>query len=296
MMESTGILILAYHHEFYLKSAYLLRQTVPIDIPVHLVVGSSIINYDTIKLLKMFEDSEISTSIMIDDFSTMSTYEPKMYVDMLSPFERTVYIDADALFTGSFSKLWAEYVSTPYITVNGFTDLITGQYTGGGFKYTNFAKSNKELYEYLCQYNTIYDIIKFYHTSSGFMIFDKSNECSKFFNLGRKIFYDHNAPVRHIPGRGIADEFAFNCAASILYPPSADQLKANWKQMPTHFHATCPEEHIFDLESKYVAVQLGGDSLPAYIHSYISWKISQCKMLSAYFPGEKKQSIKRMTF
>ena len=91
-----GILILAIGHPYYGRMAAALAATIKTTgtgIPIHLAYTESAISHLTEKEIALFS----SKSIINDKYCTPVPIRSKMFIYQLSPFDETLYLDADLL-------------------------------------------------------------------------------------------------------------------------------------------------------------------------------------------------------
>jgi hypothetical protein len=269
--HENGVLVLAYGDKYYLRAAWMLLCSIRAFYPgtkVHLEIDNSWTLSDSERQIM----SEFDSTGSRIRFTRSQIYQPKVELDRFSPFtERTLYMDADALmlpppfacdifqrvhqvapgqelfFRCPINKVYVRS-SDKEVGNAGYT------YHGDPKQMIKYHEHSKALIEFMPQ------------CSTGFLIFDKrihsytNAEDTRFFATVREIFYDQSAPAFSLPEKtGRADEYAYNVAIALY------GRVPNIPWMPVHFHRTCPPQSIYFMRKSYLAIQLGGNTLPDYV-------------------------------
>jgi hypothetical protein len=180
----------------------------------------------------------------------------KTHIYKLSPFDQTLFLDADTLwlpmkspsnFINEFGELKFTMCNEGYIDTATGEDNTTGIYT----TWTDYADVVKKYGSRLGA--------KFYLNRSEFIYFRKCKEVREMFATSIKIYQKPLVSAMHLGG-SMADEIAFNIACSIhnLYPHKDRWTPAYWpyRQMKVH-HSYI---NTFDIPYKYRLISLGGNN------------------------------------
>lgn len=262
------MLILAYGDKYYLRAAFALLCSIRAYYPttmVHLEYDSSWteLSPEDTQMVEAFD----SFGRRIQ-FNRAHIYLPKLSLDQWTPFERTLYIDADALifpaFPGECKNLVKQYEKIypaflrlnsdiPIPAINGLL-LKSGQKKGGPIYH--FHGVEDEIMKY-------YDLEVLPSTSTGIVYFEKNMDTWVFFMKARQIYHDPFAPAFSLPeNTGRADEFPFNVLIGIKVKDSPVLQKFQ----PMHFHRiglVCSLDAM--RASGYIGIQLGTHRLPEFV-------------------------------
>ncbi len=197
------ILILAGGHKHYGELAANLIMSIRVndDIPIHLVWHGDA--YNSVKDYLHLVDShcECPEEFTLKD-SKRNYFRAKTFMYELSPFEDTLFLDADVVMMKSLQPVIDEIKHLNWTIQNrSFLDLSLEK--PGKYFWANIREI-KEKYTG-----------KIYSLHSEFLWFKKSEESKKYFDKVREI-YD-NPPVKPVDFAGdVADELAFALACNIL--------------------------------------------------------------------------------
>jgi hypothetical protein len=190
--NSRGIITLAYGHRRFVEQARSLAYSLQLHaphLPRTLVTDSN--------------DPEI-----LRQFSNVIAYRPeygsgvrqKLYLDMYSPYEETLFIDSDCLVLGHLADFWSVFAGN-YFGVPGFRYLRKGS-TDPFFDV-----------DYVLDALQLTSIPKF---NGGTYYFTRSAEATAFFRTSRKLMEDSRAlRLGEFRRNGPADETLYSLAMAI---------------------------------------------------------------------------------
>jgi len=204
-----GVCIIALGYELYGTSALNLAISLKIHEPelqIALLCEPSSIKHLNEKELSYFD---YLINVPEKEYKNKNYFRVKLLLPELSPFEKTIYLDADNIFTDrKISWLYGEASQTDFfIGKNGQYDYKTGRKTSSLYNY--WTEDEKQC----CDYHGINGILP--QTISGFFYFEKTAWTSVMFNEALKVYDDDKAPS-HKWGAGKADEYCFNVALGKL--------------------------------------------------------------------------------
>lgn len=234
-----GILIIATGHSYYLDMAVNLAASIKVngDIPICLVHDDRA--YDNLSGVK----KNLFDSVLL---SQLPGFYLKTQLDLISPFDRTLYLDADTLIL-------------PNSNLKRFIGGLSG------FNIINERKDKDHLIwadpaEIRRLTGNATD--PFYHCFSEMVYFENGGANTSFFEKVRKYYADPGVIYRSIADQ-VPDELAYISAMmEMKIKPDID----NWCPVFWHFRnrrdSNLPA-HM--LAKKYVAYSLGGNVLPDYV-------------------------------
>jgi len=190
----------------------------------------------------------------------------------LSPFDETIFLDADMIW---FSNPQKKNASTLFNELKG-TEL-TFQNRG------HFDLRNEKLKEDYSNWCSIKEVKekyfaggieenkgRFYHLHSEFIYFSRSESNKQFFDLARQIFDEPKVKPASFDG-DIPDELAFDIAVAIT---GKNPHKEHFR--PIHWFAMDGRANLNELQHKYYGLSMGGNNLPPAI-------INRYKMLAKFY-------------
>lgn len=201
-MAKKGILILALGHANYGKLALNLALSLKFTskLPVALAYSSSAITHISGHLDKFDKLIEVPEKYYTKKGNT-EFIKAKTHIYSLSPFEETLYLDADMIWLPKkpVDNIFTDLENESLVIQSRGTTLLDGNISG------------KSFWCDLNEYKEVYGGDQFYSLSSEFIYFKKSKENAKFFSDAIKI-YD-NLKIKHtVFSGGIPDELIFNIA------------------------------------------------------------------------------------
>lgn len=243
MRKDRGIITIATGHYLYGRMAYALAATVKAytDLPVCVLADEEALSHLTKEHRAVFDEI-----IFIQDGGVASKYD----LQKLSPFSKTIYLDADTIITSpKIEALFSELDSVHFTSTNeGYYDVDKGE-----------DKSNRKYLWWadIRETTKLYGLKgKVYQLRSEFMYFDKSKEAKKLFDTAKKIAAAPKLKTTTFAG-GIPDEFSFQIAANMLgMQPHIEGFQPLW-WFHLHRHVS---PSIYELREAYYGVSLGGNS------------------------------------
>ena len=147
-----------------------------------------------------FFDEEIEIPEEYTKQNGMDSYlKAKMYLYDLSPYNKTIYLDADTIFfpKRNIGQLFDELNGTSFTIGNrGISDLSTDP---------------RLIWSDLEEMRTVYGDVIIYNLSSEFMYFEKCEESRLFFDVAKAAFEDPGVSYVRFAGT-VPDELAFQIA------------------------------------------------------------------------------------
>jgi len=205
-----GIIIIATGHPNYGNMAYNLACSIKAaeDIPVAIVWSEGSRNHLTDKQLQIFSQMIQLPALYRTGFGV------KLHLDQLTPFDKTLYLDADTLWLGRKpSELFAELSGT------SFTCITEGDTDKPNPKYYFWAEP-QEIKE-------MYQVDKVYQTRSEVIYFEKG---TKVFETARDVDASALKTIRRF-GEWIPDELYFNIAIAKLGLTLKPFMPAYWSRL-----------------------------------------------------------------
>jgi hypothetical protein len=153
------------------------------------------------QLLGMFDHVvDIPPNLLVNKLGMQTFVRAKAFMDQLSPFDETIFVDADVIF------LPHRYPSNLFDKMAG-THFMMGNRGGVGESNNKFQWAAKDdlLRVHGKEGQRVYDL------SSEFVYFDRSDESKRIFDLVRQYIDDPQVPYTHFSG-DVPDEVAFNIA------------------------------------------------------------------------------------
>lgn len=229
-MLNEGIIIIAIGSPYYGRYAFNLAMTIKSvdpDYPVALVH-----NFESLAHLSEKQRAIFDHSIYAGD---VSGFEAKLRLPEYTPFERTLYLDAD--------MAWLPYKSPRDLTrsLKGieFTAITEGKTDEPNPIYYFWAKMD--------EIKEVYGVESIYQWRSEVMYFEKTERTLQMFTRAREIHANPRLKSIHKLGDYIPDELAINIATAELNmePHKYKWCPAYWPRM----HG----ENVRNLESLYGA-------------------------------------------
>lgn len=178
-------------------------------------------------------------------------FAPKLYLNELTPFDETIFLDADMLWLPNKkpSELFNQFDNIQYTGITeGFVDLSK----------MDTSTSNSG-YHFWADVNEIKDVYKLkdgriYQWRSEFIYFKKNKEVNKFFKQAQKINENPRLSTAMKFGTNYPDELAINISAAIHgFRPHAD------KWTPAYWHKVHNDQIPRSMEGWYL-ISFGGNS------------------------------------
>lgn len=262
MQTSRGILLIALGHPQYGNMAANAAASIRMadkDIPIHLVYHGNSITHLTPQHKALFTSMALCPDKYITHHGKRNYLRAKTCMYALSPFKETLFLDVDLLWFGSKSITGLiQQLSAVDFTMQcrGYYNYTTGTQHGNYTHWCNVADAQQT-------YKLTGNI---YQLSSEVVWFRKTKQIQKYFALVRKIFDTPGVPLSLPFMGGVADELAFNIAASILglQPRRTPDVFFYWEQMDKKAGATWPQ-----VLQQYHGYSVGGNNAaPAVLYKY----------------------------
>jgi hypothetical protein len=245
-MLKQGIILIATGAPGYGNMAYNLALTIKAqeDIPIALVYDSTALGHLSHDQLKVFNRFIPLSENMPTGFGL------KLYLDQLTPFERTLFLDADMLWLGKKpSDLFNELQGTPFaIITEGDSDAVNN-------KYYFWAE--------LSDIQKAYNIDYVPQTRSEVIYFEKG---TKVFAAARKLRPQSKLKTIRMFGEHIPDELYFNISLGQLrVKPHVQNWKpAYWSRINGEYMPPLAELH-----KNYYLLSFGSNvASPVMIKTY----------------------------
>lgn len=263
-----GIVIIALGYELYGSCAYNLALTIKAYDP--LINICIIHDNNAIKHLTPQELSFFDKLIEADknDYTIRGKKEYqrlKVCVDIYSPYDLTLYMDADnAWFPGKkVSWFFGELLGREFVIgQNGYYDIALKKISR--LNYTFWAADSEP--ETMVKYHELTNNIP--QTVSGLFAFKKSSATKKIFEEARKVYDDPKAPCMPWAG-GKPDEYCFNVALS----------KAGFQQEDKHIfffkniNGSLRENEVYQY---YWGIATGGTPVPKEVATLYNRIVNKC--------------------
>ncbi|HET6255856.1 MAG TPA: hypothetical protein VFE32_17395 [Puia sp.] len=255
-----GIVILALGHPNYGRMAAVLVALIRCmnrKLPIALLTnhaGARHLNAEERKLFTLVMELDPLYYTAAD--GTFSPLMPRVYLDILSPFDRTLSLDGDQLWIqgNDPETVFDELEGRPFtICNNGYT--ITNEH----------ADQNMSLWGDIHAIAAAYKIQsrKFYKIYAEWFYFEKNEFSDAFFNTARDVFIQppRCATVK-FAGQPITEELAFCIAMAThsLYPHKEPYFPTYWYYREQEKSGKFP----FELKQDYFTYSLGGNSTPLF--------------------------------
>lgn len=204
-MLKQGIILIATGHVNYGRMAYNLALTIKAVEAVDIAVVCDDIALQHLTMQQQLIFSHV-IALPVDYRNGFGT---KLHLDQLTPFEKTLYLDADMLWLSKKpSQLFAELAGIPFtIITEGNSDAVNNKYY--------FWADPKEI-------KSVYNVAKVWQTRSEVIYFEKG---TKVFEQARVVDVSPLKTIRmfstHVP-----DELYFNIAMAQL---KVSPHIPNWK-------------------------------------------------------------------
>jgi hypothetical protein len=233
--KTTGILLIAHGHPYYSRLAYNLLASIRYhdkDIPVAIAVAGEGFN--------MMEDwTKIAFTDVIQINVGSDPYRIKLELDRITPFDRTLYLDVDTLF--SPNRTVKQLLDQ--LAGNEFQCIVRGRING--------QSDNKSEWMDMAEIESAYGFNEVYDLSSEVIYFEGK---PKVFETARKIYDNPKVKVKEFGG-GLPDEAFFTLALEMdnVKLPLMPFEPTYWQ--PRYFTQLHSRQHIQD---NYFLLSVGG--------------------------------------
>jgi len=247
-MATKGIVMIAGGHWKYGEMASILAMGIKLysSIPIALFIDGRGGTHLTEFQKGLFTIHELP-EFMYNHNKVESFYRVKTFLPELSPFDETVFLDVDMIWSPG-RKAEDLFLDCNFSMINeGYIDFKTLENTiSKNYHFWSQPHDIKDAYE-------IKDS-KLYQYRSEYIYFKKCKEVEKYFSLVRKI-YD-NPQMKSLKfGEVLPDEIAFDIAsAQMKFYPHKD----NWSPTYWHYLYSFLRLEPKDIYEKYFAYSMGG--------------------------------------
>lgn len=239
MNKSKGILIIATGHCYYGRLAYNLSLSIKAiepDLPICIVHSERSLNHLSAHQKRFFDQMILLPEEKVKGFAC------KLHLDRLSPFDETLFLDADMAWLPKRSpgQLMEELADVEYTGITeGYFDIETKNRDEVSKKYYFWA----DVDEIVKRYNLKE---KIYQWRSEVIYFKKTDKVRQFFADARKIHSNHGLKSIIMFGNQIPDELGINISAAIhgIEPHQYKWIPALWPRL--HGNNTTNFEEIYN--------------------------------------------------
>lgn len=278
-----GVVLLALNHAYYGNYAAQLAASIKFSAPdtkITLLHDGKGATHLIEKRLSLFDKViKIDTSY----YTIKGRYEylkPKAYMYELSPYDTTIFLDADMLW------LPKRPITEVFNKLKDIDFTMANRSNGDISKVKNGFISWCNPQEIIDKYN-VAGIL--YNLSSEFFYFKKTKEVQEFFKAAQDCFND--IKVNHLQfATGIPDELPFEIAMlqTGLYPHTSPWLPSYWQQFRNERLAPA------DMYNIYYAYSCGGamqsDAVKRFYNNLAQFYCNKLG-LGAYFPLISKRQF-----
>jgi hypothetical protein len=284
-----GIILLALGNPYYGRCAFNMALSIKMNEPsthITLLYSPSAVGEITLQMLSFFDNMVLVPEAFYMKNGVARYLDVKTLLYRLSPYDRTIYLDVDALWMpGKKPSAW-------------FDELKDEDFAIGSHKQYN-VKGKNEKQNYLYWGDPV-KIVAHYapaikgdvlpQTQSGFIYFRKCERMREYFLIANSIQNDPHAPTRRWINDGVADEFSFNVSCLIT-----GILPHKIPYYPTHFFEICPIMNDNDLIRNYYAIQMGGAKCEEWIIAAYNRILKEYYLKAGIDPGwyhvDKKKAV-----
>lgn len=209
-----GIIIIATGHPYFGRMAYNLAMSIQACEQTNICIV-----HDGTSLVHLSDGQKgvfTHESMLPEDYRT--GVQAKLHLDQLTPFDNTIYLDADMVWIGlkKPSALFEE------LKGKSFTAITEGDSDNPNNKYYFWADAD--------EIKRVYKIAKVYQWRSEVMYFEKG---SKVFKEARKLKPANTLKTIRLFGNALPDELFINIATGLLgiEPHAYQWTPAYWMRM-----------------------------------------------------------------
>jgi hypothetical protein len=190
--------------------------------------------------------------------AAVSYIKSKTCIYELSPFDETIFLDADMIW---FSNPQRKNATTIFDELKGveltfqnrgYFDLHHEKVNENYSNWCNIAEVKEKYFTGTIPENKG----RFYHLHSEFIFFTRSQSNQQFFNMCREIFDNPQVKPADFDG-DIPDELAFDIAVAVT---GKNPHQENF--LPIHWFAIEGPANIQQLQNKFYGLSMGGNNLP----------------------------------
>lgn len=228
------------------------------DMPIHLVHTASSITHFTDKHKALFTSMQECPKEFYTKGNKQVYLKAKTHIYELSPFEQTLFLDADMIW---FSDDTHKNASTILDELKG----VALTFQNRGF-FDLHEEKIKEDYIYWCNIKEVKekyfkgaidkDKGRFYHLHSEFIYFERSEAIEDFFTTAQMIFDEPLVKAADFDG-DIPDELAFDIAVAVtgMNPHKDFYLPIHWYNTEGMFNERVDR-------TRFTGISIGGNNIP----------------------------------
>lgn len=265
-----GIVIICLGNPYYGRLAFNLAVSIKnVEPTCNIAIihdGSTLKHLGNYDLTKYFSHIIEAPKEAYNSNGITSYFKAKLFAYEFSPFDETIYLDAD--------MVWL--VRKPSELFESLKDVEFSAITEGYYDFgTDENKVNKryqlwgEIDDIKREYNPTG---KLYQFRSEFMYFKKSESNKAFFDLAIEI-YDNPKITFFKVGEVMPDELALNISGALLkhYPHQDNYCPVYWYFI--HLNKWNDKKAMYN---NYYAMSVGGNSLPEYVRFFYDRLVAAC--------------------
>lgn len=251
-----GILIIALGHHYYGEMAANLAASIRFgdkDLPIHLVHSDEVWSNLSADKQALFSSNEMIKDEFITKNGKTTYFKAKTHLYDLSPFEETIYLDADVLWFGGhhpISKTFEQLADIPFTIQN--RDHIDLSRNDIGAKDWLWGDPNDVKEAYKLKGGKLFGL------HAEFIYFKKTSTNAAYFAKVKEVFNNPLAKPKDFAG-DIADEYAFAIAMAIMgyYPHQSPYMVIYWYKLDYK-----KMTQLQNIVQQYQGYSVGGNTYP----------------------------------
>jgi len=251
--ETKGILITVWQHPYYGNYAYNLAASIKFtcpDLPITLLYSGAAISHYTEKHRSFFSQIIEMPDACLYSNGSLNPFVAKLYAYSLSPYDRTIQLDADMIMFPSGKTL-----NTIFDQLKDVDFTIQNR---SNYDITSDLKP--DMWASLQEIRSEYKVEKgqFYYVSSEFIYYRKTKENKKLFKEAVKIFDNMKVTYKRFAG-GVPDELplAISMLLNGINPHKEAYRPIYWEAAEKMNYTTT---QLYGLQStgEYIGYSIGG--------------------------------------
>lgn len=239
-----GILIIAVGHENYTKMAINLAASIRVNDPkLRIALATDAAPPVWLQERGLIDEIVPVPAEYIGHNGKEAFIKSKLHMYELSPFEETIFLDADQIMIAGKSL------------VPVFKELAKVDLT-----FSNTGIAGSSIWADMKDIKKVYGDKPFWNFHSEFVYFKKSQKVADYFRAAQKVFTDNKiTSAVTFGGAVMADELAFQCAAMITgkYPHKQNWLPNFWFDRDQKNSRKYPYQL-----TDYITYSIGGNLVP----------------------------------
>jgi hypothetical protein len=249
--KKRGIVIIAFGHCYYGRYAFNLAlsiKAVDKDFPIAVIHSENALNHLSIRQKEFFDEM-----ILLPE-SDAKGFGCKLHLDLLSPFEETLFFDADMAWMPKRrpSELFEELKEYEYASITeGSYDIGTNDKEKASKRYYFWADPDEIKKVYKLETGTLYQ------WRSEVIYFKKTKNVKSMFRKAREIYAKPKLNSIIMFGNQIPDELAINISTALhdIHPHRYMWTPAYWPKL--HGEHVPPFEQLY---STYYLLSCGSNT------------------------------------